>query len=354
MAPKLSIIIPVYKVEAYLCQCLDSVVGQTYRNLEIILIDDGSPDSCGTICDKYAAKDNRIIVFHKENEGLSAARNDGIRAATGEWIAFMDSDDWCEFDYYEQLLKVADRKKMDIICAGGYFKDYPARNRKIRVFTKFCCYKNRDQIEDLQAWITRYGLPWDKLYRTEFLKENEFCFDTDIRAFEDFLFNFQVFGKAERVALAPVLGYHYRQQSASIANGFNPRKPEINYQFISRLHDCAREYDVTEKLKKGINAATICTIAVSLNCYFFHPANKKKYYEINKEIKEMLKLPYYQQAISSQSDCYLTKRQMILKHVLRLNGGGYFFGCFIWRNRDLFSIFHHNWDNRFSYSVSLG
>ena len=94
MQPQISVIVPVYKVEAYLPQCLDSIAGQTYRDLEIIVIDDGSPDNCGTICDEYAARDQRFRVIHKKNAGLSAAWNDGIRAATGEWISFVDSDDW--------------------------------------------------------------------------------------------------------------------------------------------------------------------------------------------------------------------------------------------------------------------
>lgn len=105
MNAKISVIIPVYKVEPYLRQCLDSVVNQTYKNLEIILIDDGSPDNCGKICDEYAERDERIVVIHKKNEGLPAARNDGIAISTGYWITFVDSDDWCETDYYENIIK---------------------------------------------------------------------------------------------------------------------------------------------------------------------------------------------------------------------------------------------------------
>lgn len=110
--PKLSVIVPIYNVEPYLRQCLDSIVNQTYRNLEIILVDDGSPDNCGAICDEYAEKDERIFVVHKQNGGLSAARNDGIARATGEWITFVDSDDWCDTDYYEQLFKALENEDL--------------------------------------------------------------------------------------------------------------------------------------------------------------------------------------------------------------------------------------------------
>ena len=120
MGSKISVIIPVYNVEPYLRQCLDSVVNQTYKNLEIIIIDDGSPDNCGAICDEYAAKDKRIQVIHKENCGLSAARNDGLARATGEWIAFVDSDDWCELDLYEKAIACAEKTDPDIVLYSLY------------------------------------------------------------------------------------------------------------------------------------------------------------------------------------------------------------------------------------------
>ena len=96
--PKVSIIVPVYKVEKYLRKCIDSIINQTLKDIEIILVDDGSPDNCGKICDEYAAKDTRIKVIHKENGGLSSARNAGMEVAEGEYIGFVDSDDWIESD----------------------------------------------------------------------------------------------------------------------------------------------------------------------------------------------------------------------------------------------------------------
>ena len=98
--PKISVIVPVYKVEPYLRKCLDSIINQTYRNLQIILVDDGSPDNCGAICDEYASKDSRIEVIHEENGGVSAARNAGLKLAAGDYIGWVDSDDWIEPDMY--------------------------------------------------------------------------------------------------------------------------------------------------------------------------------------------------------------------------------------------------------------
>lgn len=322
MKNKISVIVPIYKVERYLHQCLDSIVGQTYGNLEIILIDDGSPDNCGAICDEYAAKDPRITVLHKQNGGLSAARNDGIERATGDWIAFVDSDDWCELDYYEQLLAAAKDKTPDVIFAGGYHMDWPARHKVFHTFNKKCFYCEREHIEDLQADIIHCGLPWDKLYKAPFIKENDFHFTSDIRAFEDFLFNFQVLAKARCVVISQVTGYHYRQVEASIANGYNPDKPAINYAFIEKLHDCAQKYGMTPKIQNGVNAAVINAISIAMNCCFFHPANPKDRKEVEQEVNEMIQRPYCRQAIYSPSNRYLSSKKTILKYALRLKRGG--------------------------------
>lgn len=118
MEPLISVIVPVYKVEPYLRKCLDSIVGQTYRNLEVILVDDGSPDNCGAICDEYAAKDSRIIVLHQENGGVAAARNTGLAAASGDWLGWVDPDDDIEPDMYEHLLTHALAHSVDMAVCG--------------------------------------------------------------------------------------------------------------------------------------------------------------------------------------------------------------------------------------------
>ena len=114
----ISIIVPVYNVEKYIHECVDSIINQTYKNIEIILVDDGSPDNCGKICDEYAKKDNRIKVIHKPNGGLSDARNHGIDVANGEWLMFIDSDDWIEPNMAEKLLHSALNNKADLAISS--------------------------------------------------------------------------------------------------------------------------------------------------------------------------------------------------------------------------------------------
>ena len=162
--PLISVIIPVYKVEEYLARCLDSVIGQTYRELEIILVDDGSPDNCGRICDEYAAKDSRIRVIHKENGGLSDARNAGLDIATGEYIGFVDSDDYIAPDMYEVLMQVLLQTDTDMSMCGMY-EVYKNRTTpsctgdKIEVLTpteglRTCIYEQKIKM-----------CAWNKLYK---------------------------------------------------------------------------------------------------------------------------------------------------------------------------------------------
>ena len=115
MSELISVIVPVYNVEKYLDKCIQSILGQTYSNIELLLIDDGSTDSSGAICDKYVTQDSRVRVFHKSNEGVSAARNWGLDNAKGEWIAFVDADDWIDSDMYERMYNAAVQNQTDMV-----------------------------------------------------------------------------------------------------------------------------------------------------------------------------------------------------------------------------------------------
>lgn len=114
----ISVIVPVFKVEKFLSKCIESILNQTYTDIEVILVDDGSPDKCGEICDLYAQRDKRVKVIHKENGGQASARNAGLEIATGDYISFIDSDDWIDKDMYEELLRVAKSTDADIVGGG--------------------------------------------------------------------------------------------------------------------------------------------------------------------------------------------------------------------------------------------
>lgn len=318
MGAKISIIIPVYKVEQYLRQCLDSIVHQTYRDLEIILVDDGSPDNCGVICDEYAQKDERVIVIHKENGGVNTARNLGIQKATGDWLAFVDSDDWCDLDYYEKLMDALGDLTPDIFMAGGYIKEYYSDTKTIHTFNNDFYVDDRNGIEELMENIIVYGLPWDKIYKVSFFQNNQLSFDTSVKSFDDIWANLQFFCAAKSVGGCISIGYHYRQVPTSITKGFNPSKPQANYSFVLKLSDFFSEKGLRDRMTQTVNASAIAATVASFDSYYLHPANKKPYREIAKELKDMKTWPHIHEAIWSNNNTYLTKTQVIWKYTLRL------------------------------------
>lgn len=201
--PKISVIVPVYKVEPYLHRCLDSILMQTYRELEIILVDDGSPDNCGAICDEYAVMDDRIVVIHQQNAGVSAARNAGLDIAAGEYIGFVDPDDWIEPDMYEYLMQAIVTHDADIAsCAFSRDSDDA---------TLLC--EQIDTVvtgpEAISMLIGRKEIVevvWNKIYRADLWKELRFPVG---KRYEDAAVFHVFLDLAARVAFLPQAKYHY-------------------------------------------------------------------------------------------------------------------------------------------------
>ena len=166
MQPLISVIVPIYNVEDYLDRCVDSIINQTYKNLEIILVDDGSPDNCPKMCDDYAKIDNRIKVVHKENGGLSDARNAGMKVATGEYVSFIDSDDYVSLDFYETLLQTMIDNDSDIVECG-VVKFY--ENGKFDEYSDDQMIKNFNTVDGLEGLINEnsfHQYVWNKLYKS--------------------------------------------------------------------------------------------------------------------------------------------------------------------------------------------
>lgn len=225
MDKKISVIVPIYKVERYLKQCVDSIIAQTYYNLEIILVDDGSPDNCGAICDEYVEKDPRIKVIHKENGGLSDARNAGLDIMTGEYVGFVDSDDWIEPDMYEKLLENMIRFNSDMSFGG--VADELERDGVV-ITLKVSDYGSEPFAESSVNAMKRYFLgswaAWDKLYRVS-------LFDTirypkgEIN--EDEAIVLHLLNQCQTVCYTSDICYHYmkRENSRSITGSeFSKKK----------------------------------------------------------------------------------------------------------------------------------
>lgn len=213
MNETISVIIPIYKVEEYLEQCIYSIVSQTYSNLEIILVDDGSPDKCAQICDMWARRDCRIRVIHKKNGGLSDARNSGILVASGDYIAFVDGDDWIASDMYEHLIYVLRNEQSDIV-ACGYDMVWDEQYRTS--LTHLGKYENYNTVEGLRELIHNHKIQqvvWNKLYKASIVKSHLFEFG---KCHEDEFWSYQVYADAKKTTVLEYIGYHYRQRSNSI------------------------------------------------------------------------------------------------------------------------------------------
>ena len=232
---KISIIVPVYKVEFYLEKCVNSIINQTYKNLEIILVDDGSPDNCGAMCEELAKVDNRIKVIHKENGGLSSARNAGIDIATGEYVAFIDSDDWIEPDFIEVLEKLLTENDADFSVCGMH-NEYTeestlVRNHKISTSVV--------ELSDIFVQIIDnplfYGYAWNKLFKKDIIAKIRF--DETLLFCEDIDYSVRVADKCQKVAFTSEKLHHYRHHSLSMTGEikYNPRKLYILRAFKNMM-----------------------------------------------------------------------------------------------------------------------
>ncbi len=220
--PKVSVIVPVFKVEAYLSKCVESLIGQVYSNLEIILVDDGSPDACPGICDDYAKRDSRIKVIHQKNGGLSDARNTGIRAAKGEYVSFVDSDDWVDPDYIDSLIKTSLDTSADIVECNHikYYKtddffDYSPKIERGEIVVKDGSEAMVDVILDKGTYTVS---SWGKIYKMDIFKQNNIWFSVG-KIHEDRFVTYKPFFFSRRVAYLESPLYFYTKRKDSITGG---------------------------------------------------------------------------------------------------------------------------------------
>ena len=234
MAPKISVVIPIYNVAQYLSRCLDSVCSQTFKDLEIICINDGSTDNSKKILAKYAACDERIVVVNKKNAGVSAARNDGIKIAQGKYIHFLDADDFIDTDYYEKMYNAAHNGSSDMVCSGFITNTKYARNLK---------YK-RDFIEsDLRAKIRKTyvftdGYVWRYLFKKQFITKNKLLFDTDMISQEDVIFVLNAVAVANNVSFVSGTFYHYMFNDMSALHA----RDAAHHKKIKMQYKIGKEY----------------------------------------------------------------------------------------------------------------
>lgn len=209
----ISVIVPIYNVEKYLSRCVDSIINQTYKNLEIILVDDGSPDNCPKICDEYARQDSRIKVIHKENGGMSDARNAGIKIATGGYISFIDSDDWIKSEMIEDMYNRIIKDNSDLVSVGAIWIDENDNIIKTEASSESCILNTEQAIAEIIQDGKLKQYVWNKLYKADLIKN--ILFDKG-KYHEDVFWSYKVIGEAKRVSIEKNIYYFYLQHPGSI------------------------------------------------------------------------------------------------------------------------------------------
>lgn len=262
----ISIIVPIYKVEAYLPRCVDSILAQTYQDFELILVDDGSPDGCGAICDRYAAQDHRIKVIHKPNGGLSDARNAGVAEATGAYIAFVDSDDWLMPNYLKYLLDTMLAQDADI-CECGVLRTDGTQGAAQEALMNPQRFETQRAMQLLIGDGVLHQYVWNKLYRRETIGDITF---PKGKTNEDEFWTFRVFGNAKAVARIDTPLYMYFQRSDSImGQGYSLKRLDALEAKLQRQEYIVRNFPGLAELA-GLNLLGSCIYAGQMSLLHLH------------------------------------------------------------------------------------
>ena len=286
MNGKVSIIVPVYNVEQYLSECLDSLLNQTYKDLEIIVIDDESPDGSPAICDKYSNQDKRVQVYHVKNGGVSRARNFGAQKASGKWLMFLDSDDYLDVTAIQKLVECADKHNADIVSCS-YYSTYVNRNILSGLNDGASVEQSfeiddfiRDMIVFPQMALKNYPtclVPWGKIIKRELFLSQKVSFPLDLHPHEDALFNVQLFKQTKKQAYVHEALLYYRQRD----NASTKSKTKDN--FLNNKKFCVYASEIRDSRGNSIfseeDYAVTCTkyfVYGMVNLWAFSENNRKK------------------------------------------------------------------------------
>lgn len=279
---KVSIIVPAYNISSYLPACIESVLAQTFTDFELILVDDGSTDDTLSVCNSYSKRDERIEVIHKINGGVSSARNSGIDASHGEWIAFIDGDDIIEPDYLEKLLSLSDTESVDLVCCNldiinlnQRVSQHPFSTLRICSSIDIC-----DSFFSDQTVKTQFYGPYNKIIRKSVIGSLRF---RELALGEDVLFAFELLCKIRQVALIPYTGYHYiKRENSATTSGFNQKK----FDYVRAAHqitDLAGQ--ISPALQKKAKIWTLRHSIVTLRQVFKCGLNKSLDEYVIRELK---------------------------------------------------------------------
>lgn len=294
--PKVSILVPIYKVpEKLLRNCIESCIKQTLSNIEIILVDDGSPDNCGQICDEYGSRDSRIHVIHKENAGLAAARNSAFDTAKGEYVTFLDGDDYLELSACEVAYNHAVKKNVQVVMWNQY-TEYPNSTKVIKSFGDQPLEFYKEECKALQARVLDFNgkiaQVFSKLIKRDFMVEHNIRHIDNLKqGAEGFIFNIALFEFVESAYYIPDALLHYIYNEKSISH----TPSEENYYMILRCFEYIQNYIQGSKnkevLQKNLYNRMLYVIVTTGITGYFNPENKESYFAKVKKYQKFLSHP---------------------------------------------------------------
>lgn len=295
--PKISVIVPVYNTEKYLHRCIDSILAQTFTDFELLLIDDGSKDNSGKICDEYAAKDSRVRVFHKENRGVSSARNMGLDNAKGEWVTFADSDDYTKSCWLENFEYSVRKSTFDLICQG--YETVESSNSGLNV--KYGINFVGPVIDAIDNMFKNniLGFCWNKLFSLNIIKYNNIRFNESLRFKEDELFLLQYVKCCKTCFCIDKVGYYYHVPNWDSKYIINSVQQELTVKNLFIIaHDIFQDKSISI-YKKYIHDLT--------DYYFYNILNGKteeRYYNI-KELRKILNIDFINCPLCTLTKCII-------------------------------------------------
>ncbi|MGN0182441.1 MAG: glycosyltransferase family 2 protein [Candidatus Ornithomonoglobus sp.] len=274
MEDLISVIVPVYKVEKYLDRCIESLVNQTYVNLEIIIVDDGSPDNCGAMCDAWAEKDKRIKVIHKQNEGLGFARNSGLEVAHGKYVSFIDSDDYVSTSMYEIMYNALNKNNADTCLCGHYIK-YTNKSVRNKIPFGTRCFKNKEIIDYILANMIGnvpeadddYALQmcvWQGLFSKKIIDEYEIRFPSERQYIsEDIIFDLKYYTYSKKLVTVDDCLYYYCMNGPSLTRLYRSDRFEKNKILHNEIMRQLKDYNDEFRLREARSFIGRCRLQLA-------------------------------------------------------------------------------------------
>lgn len=313
---KISVIVPVYKTEMYIRQSIDSIINQTYKNLEIILVDDGSPDNCGQICDEYAENDSRVHVIHKPNGGLVSARKAGVSIATGEYITFVDSDDWIDSGAYFYASEIIKSYKVDVLVFG-FKKIYEAslncehENFSEGFYDRNLLYKEICKIDSDEIFYKKIVSPfcWNKVIRTDIIKNNIVNVDNSTKIGEDAALMYPAIFDANSIYVTYTAYYNYRMNNSSMLHSFDTNRYKSVEKVVGTVFDSVKKHGLQNNkvIMHQLNLYAFDLMLITDTCHYINNIR-----ELYPKINDNDHILFYGKGVFAHNLKYLAEKDKTL------------------------------------------